>query len=215
MSIVSRLTHNIFLLGHIVFLLGKALLVLLKLIAAFVLLRTAPYYLALFFLISFILYNIFFDAEDAFEDASNQKISGPARVIDGDTIEVNGTRIRFHGLDAPELDQKLWGDFASDMLRHIVDSNGGTVQCSGYQRNRDSRMDAVCASGDIPDIGEALVVSGAAFAHYLYPDRYTKAEAMAKKLRLGVWSPDFQKLWGPIQKPWEWRRQRKNGRLPE
>jgi endonuclease YncB( thermonuclease family) len=30
-------------------------------------------------------------------------ISGPARVTDGDTIIINGTRIRIQGLDAEEL----------------------------------------------------------------------------------------------------------------
>jgi endonuclease YncB( thermonuclease family) len=29
-------------------------------------------------------------------------ITGPARVIDGDTIEVTGERFRLHGIDAPE-----------------------------------------------------------------------------------------------------------------
>ena len=28
--------------------------------------------------------------------------TGPARVIDGDTLDVGGVRIRLHGIDAPE-----------------------------------------------------------------------------------------------------------------
>ena len=32
-------------------------------------------------------------------------VAGPTRVIDGDTIEVAGERIRLHGIDAPESGQ--------------------------------------------------------------------------------------------------------------
>ena len=34
-----------------------------------------------------------------------QTITGPARVIDGDTLGVSGQRIRLHGIDAPEKNQ--------------------------------------------------------------------------------------------------------------
>ncbi len=34
-------------------------------------------------------------------------MTGQASVIDGDTIEVHGTRIRLHGIDAPESGQAL------------------------------------------------------------------------------------------------------------
>ncbi len=41
-------------------------------------------------------------------------MAGTASVIDGDTLEIHGQRIRFHGIDAPEsrqlcrLDGKPW-----------------------------------------------------------------------------------------------------------
>jgi endonuclease YncB( thermonuclease family) len=33
-------------------------------------------------------------------------ISGAARIIDGDTIAITGTKIRLEGIDAPETDQR-------------------------------------------------------------------------------------------------------------
>lgn len=34
------------------------------------------------------------------------EVSGPAIVIDGDTLWVGGTEVRIHGIDAPETAQK-------------------------------------------------------------------------------------------------------------
>ena len=36
---------------------------------------------------------------------NEQLVTGPARVIDGDTLDIAGTRIRLHGIDAPEAQQ--------------------------------------------------------------------------------------------------------------
>ena len=35
-------------------------------------------------------------------------LTGPAKVIDGDTIIVADQLVRLHGIDAPEQDQPLW-----------------------------------------------------------------------------------------------------------
>src|SRR5689334_16861478 len=37
--------------------------------------------------------------------AADAPLAGVARVIDGDTIDVQGTRIRLEGIDAPEIAQ--------------------------------------------------------------------------------------------------------------
>jgi len=36
------------------------------------------------------------------------RLTGAAKVIDGDTIVVAGQLVRLHGIDAPELDQTFW-----------------------------------------------------------------------------------------------------------
>ena len=50
--------------------------------------------------------------------AAAEQIIGHARVIDGDTLEVRGTRIRLHGIDAPELQQQCRREGASAALTY-------------------------------------------------------------------------------------------------
>ena len=40
------------------------------------------------------------------QGSAGATISGPARVVDGDTLEVGDTRVRLHGIDAPESKQR-------------------------------------------------------------------------------------------------------------
>ena len=71
-------------------------------------------------------------------------------MIDGDTIEMHGVRIRFHGIDAPESKQnclaggKHWpcGELATIALARRISER--TVACDERDRDRYGRIVAVC-----------------------------------------------------------------------
>jgi endonuclease YncB( thermonuclease family) len=77
-------------------------------------------------------------------------ITGPARIVDGDTIEVAGERIRLHGIDAPESKQTCeWqgktipcGRLATLALIDLT--AGAEVTCKTREKDRYRRWVAVC-----------------------------------------------------------------------
>ena len=136
--------------------------------------------------------------------AASDVISGLARVVDGDTLEISGQKIRIHGIDAPESRQTclrgsvewLCGKEASQVMRSLV--NGAATTCETQARDRYGRFVSRCeAKGR--DLGEALVSMGLALAYRQYSDEYVAVEAGAKASRFGMWS-------GQFVPPWEWRR---------
>ncbi len=91
-------------------------------------------------------------------------VAGTASVIDGDTIEVHGQRIRLHGIDAPESrqlcrsDGKPWqcGKDAANALADKIARR--PVTCEDLGRDRCKRIIARCtAAGE--DIGRWMVWS--------------------------------------------------------
>ncbi|MDA1090477.1 MAG: thermonuclease family protein [Proteobacteria bacterium] len=131
-------------------------------------------------------------------------VTGPARIIDGDTIHIGKTKIRLHGIDAPEMKQickrndgKPWacGVAATQALRKMVGSQA--VTCKGNTRDRYKRLIAVCYVGTF-NINEQMVTDGWALAYRKYSKDYVRAEMLAKSQREGVWGGEFEM-------PWEWR----------
>ena len=131
-------------------------------------------------------------------------ISGPARVTDGDTIKIGTTRIRLHGIDAPEKGQncekrgQLWrcGQVSTKFLRYLINSQ--TVTCIGNTIDRYKRLIAVCYANGI-DLNAALVDAGLALAYRKYSAQYVPNEENARQAKKGMWA-------GSFVSPWDWRR---------
>ena len=132
-------------------------------------------------------------------------ITGPARAIDSDTLEIGGERIRLHGIDAPERSQTCLlrgrrypcGIDATESLRELV--SGKQVSCDAIYRDRYGRTVAVCVIPGGIDLGRAMVRQGWALVDRLYSLSYIDEEDEARKKRLGIWR-------GQFRPPWEWRR---------
>ena len=137
-------------------------------------------------------------------------VAGEARVIDGDTIEVEGTRIRLQGIDAPETRQRCtnadgvsWacGRYATAMLKTAV--AGVDVTCAARSRDRYQRVVAVCWAG-VVEVGRAMVAEGWALADRRFGRAYVQVEDSARVAARGMWAGEFEA-------PWEWRRARRRG----
>jgi endonuclease YncB( thermonuclease family) len=140
---------------------------------------------------------------------------GQATVIDGDTIEIHGARIRIFGIDAPESDQlcrneesELYrcGQKASNALFDFIDRR--PVECIEVDRDRYKRAVSVCTVGG-KDIADWLVRNGLALDWPQYSKGgYAAAQAEAKREQRGMWS-------GSFKEPWNYRACRRAGGRPE
>ena len=126
------------------------------------------------------------------------------RIIDGDTIYLNGKKIRFSGIDTPELKQTCkkndkiiyCGIEAKKLLiDKIADQK---VNCIEEGIDRYKRTLAECFVNDL-SLSSYLVKKGYAFAYRKYSKKFIKDEDYARVNNLGMWSMNFEF-------PWDYRR---------
>lgn len=132
-------------------------------------------------------------------------ISGRPRVVDGDSLEVAGHRVRLFGIDAPERSQDCrdaqgrsyaCGRDARDRLAAAI--GGQSVSCTPVGESYDRDV-AICTA-DGRDLSEAMIRSGHALELRQHSrGRYSDAEREARAARRGLWAGDFER-------PSEWRR---------
>ena len=128
-------------------------------------------------------------------------LHGPAFVVDGDSLEIIGSRVRLHGIDAPEAEQDCekdghnWacGREAGAALRRKI--NGRTVDCDPIEFDRYDRILARCRVGD-EELNAWLVRNGWAVSFGAYRNEERDARTNGR----GVWAGEFQR-------PQAWRRE--------
>ena len=137
-------------------------------------------------------------------------LSGQARVIDGDTIEVRGQRVRLHGIDAPESAQDCadaagrsygCGRIATRALASMA--GRAPVACQVRDRDRYGRYVAVCYRDGV-DLNAWMVSLGHALAYRRYSQDYVGHENAARAGQRGIWQ-------GRFVPPWDWRRTQGGG----
>ena len=131
--------------------------------------------------------------------AHAEDIVGRASVIDGDTIDVQGVRIRFDGVDAPEARQRCLdaagapyrcGRVSADALDAFL-AESRPVSCRRTGRDRE-RIVAICVRADGTDVNRWLVSSGHAIDWPKYSKgRYAGEQRQAQEAKAGLWSGTF------------------------
>lgn len=127
---------------------------------------------------------------------SAKTLVGVASVIDGDTIEIRGEKIRLHGIDAPESGQRCNrsdGEWACGQQAALALSDyigRSTVSCEVTDTDKYSRLVARCSTSK-GSINQWMVQSGWALAYTDYSRDYVLEEALARQSKLNLWGGTF------------------------
>ena len=122
------------------------------------------------------------------------------KITDGDTIKINGEKIRFSGIDTPELKQTCIKDgennscglTAKQILIDKIAKN--KVKCIKEGKDRYKRILAECFVNN-ESLSRYLVRSGYAFAYRKYSKKFIIDEDYARANKLGIWSMEFEYPW--------------------
>ena len=126
------------------------------------------------------------------------------KITDGDSIRINGEKIRFSGIDTPELRQTCLkqgiqvpcGIEAKQILIDKIADN--KIVCIREGKDQYKRSLAECFVND-ESLSSYLVKSGYAFAYRRYSKKFIADEDFARTNKIGMWAMEFDY-------PWVWRK---------
>lgn len=130
----------------------------------------------------------------------NQKFSGNAFILDGDSLKVGGKEVRLFGLDAPEYSQTCFntkneeyacGQVSRDFLIGLA--GGKQVECFYAQKDKYDRYLSKCYVGKL-SINEEIVKNGMGVIYNFTEsdEKMDELEKVAKASKIGVWRGTFQ-----------------------
>ena len=139
---------------------------------------------------------------------SSPVLTGPVRVMDGDSIVLGETRIRLEGIDAPETTQTCglrtsgqWrcGEGALRQLIKLI--NNRPVLCTDLGLDKYRRTLGRCFAGNT-NLNAEMVRTGYAWAFVRYSQTYVVQEAEAKAAHAGIWQGEAQPAWEYRARAW-------------
>lgn len=159
------------------------------------------------FVVAFLLFVIVTVAHGKLKESMNRPPTVPdnVKIVEGDRLELDGTRFRLFGIDAPELAQDCGkpkqryacGREAKAALETLF-LKAANIACERKEVDQDGWTLAICRVNGL-DVGRELVKNGQALADRYYSFAYSKEEEEAKQAGRGLWASAFQP-------PWEWRK---------
>ena len=130
----------------------------------------------------------------------NKVKSQTIKIVDGDTIHLNGEKIRFTGIDTPELKQSCLKEGIKDLCgvtakQILIEKIGNdNVECISEGKDQYKRTLAECFVNN-ESLSSYLVRSGYAFAYRRYSKKFVADEDYARINKIGMWSMKFDYPW--------------------
>lgn len=124
------------------------------------------------------------------------------KVVDGDSLEIKGKRIRLLGIDAPEYFQECYdvhnqkyacGQNAKKYLEYLIEdgqTRGEKLKCKMEGTDRYKRELSVCYIGK-KNLNLQMIKAGYALSYK--DDRYLAAEKRAHHKKKGIWQGKFMR----------------------